>query len=187
MAPLPIIAFTKILMCEESVREMVSVSRTVARWNGNRVGCRPINLITDDFTLARESLTAYDQRHHAKSVLAKSNSGLFWPDSGVMWARANELRVGQNIRTFAHEMAHAIVPGCHARAWRRMYGILLPLWWKAFRPYDDFGLNLRFEIAHVTRTYGGNRMSVDRQREEVDTHVIAANRAYHRWAHLVIN
>lgn len=187
MTPLPIIAFTKISLCEQTVREMVSVSRTVARWNGNHVGRRPINLITDDFTLARASLTAFDQKHHAKKALAKENSGLFWPVSGVMWARGNELRVGQNIRTFAHEMAHAVVPGCHTRAWRRMYAILLPLWWKAFRPWDDFGLNLRFEVAHVTRVYVGKRMSTDRQHAEVDTHVIAANRAYHRWAHLVIN
>lgn len=183
----PIVVFTLIPLNELHVQHMVRVSRLVAQWNGNRVGRRKIHLITDNFTLARETLTAHDQQHNAKSALATGNAGLFWPDSGVTWVRPNEIRVGQNIRTLAHETAHAIVPGDHPRTWRRMYALLLPLWWKAFRPHDDVGLNLRFEITHVTRRYTGKRMSADRQQAEVDAHVKASVRTYDRWEHLVIN
>lgn len=184
---LPLVVLTQIPMNQDRIRSMVRVSRLVAQWNGNRTGRCPVNIITDDFQLARDALVQADASYAKKkaAVLRKKNAGLFWPDSGVMWIRPNEFRVGQNIRSLTHEMAHAIVPGEHPCTWRRMYGMLLPLWWKAFRPYDDFGLNIRFEIAHITRVYTGTRMSADRQREEVDTHVIAANRAYHRWAHLL--
>ena len=187
---LPLVVFTRIPADPDLVRKMVGVSRLVARWNGNRVGRRPINLITDDFELARAALTDHDERAFADEQMSielkRDNSGLFWPDSGVMWSRANEFRVGQNIRTFSHETAHAIVRGEHHCGWRRMYSMLLPLWWKAFRPWDDFGLNLRFEIAHVVRHYAGGRMSAERQRLEVDSHVAASNRAFHRWAHLIV-
>ena len=187
---LPLVVFARIPADPDLVRKMVGVSRLVAQWNGNRLGRRPVNLITDDFELARASLTAFDERAFADEEtsieLKRDNSGLFWPDSGVLWSRPTEFRVGQNIRTFAHEMAHSIVRGEHHRGWRRIYSMLLPLWWKAFRPWDDFGLNLKFEIAHVVRHYAGQRMSAERQREEVESHVIAANRAFHRWAHLVV-
>lgn len=191
MVNLPLVIFTRTPVDPDLVRKMICASRTVARWNGNHVGRRRINLVTDDFELALASLTDYDEATYADDStaagLALNNSGLFWPHSGVIWARASEFRAGQNIRTFAHEVAHSIAVGEHPRAWRRMYALLLPLWWKAFRPQDDFGLNLRFEIAHVVRHYAGKRMSIESQRQEVDTHVIAANRAYHRWVHLVIN
>lgn len=183
---LPIVVFTLIPMDEQRVKHMVRVSRLVAQWNGNRVGQRKIHLITDNFTLARETLTVHDQEHNAKSTLVRGNAGLFWPDSGVVWIRPNEIQVGQNIRSLAHEMAHAIVPGFHPRTWRRMYSLLLPLWWKAFRPYDHLG-NIRLEIAHVTRRYAGGRMSDERQRDEVDHHVTATGRSYHRWIHLVLD
>lgn len=188
MPTLPIVQLINICACETTVRELVRVSRLVARWNGNDpVHRRAINLITDDFSLAQAALTDVDFPYTQRKarVLASANSGLFWPHSGVMWIRPGEIRQGQNVLSLAHEMAHAIVPGVHNRTWRRMYAMLLPLWWHALREWDPHGLNLRFEIAHVVRHYAGKRLTADRQREEVDGHVIAADRAYHRWAHLI--
>lgn len=183
LSTLPLVIFTRIPMRQDRIRKLVALSRHVARWNGNQRGLRPINLITDDFVLARDALLHADFTYAQKQpTLSADNSGLFWAHSGVLWVRPYEERSGANVRTLAHEMAHAATLGHHHRGWRRMYALLLPLWWRALRPWDEFGINLRFELHHVTKHYAGQRMDLVRRREEVNSHLVASNRSLDRWA-----
>lgn len=177
----PIIALTQITLAEDKIRELIRVSRLVARWNGNFVNRRRIHLITDDFSLATAGLLPEDSRH-VRSEHATQNTGLFWPHSGVMWLKPRD--TNDVIKTLAHEVAHSVSPGHHPHTWRRAYSILLPLWWQAFYPSDTLTLNMWFEISHITRRYA-KRMSATRRRDEVIRHVNASDRAFARWSHLV--
>lgn len=182
MTPLPIVAFSNIILCESTIRHMVGVSRTVARWNGNR-SRRPVALITDDFSLARDAMTVEDQRYNSRHTLAQENSALFWPDSGIIWIEPRTTSIS-TVRSLAHEVAHSCTRGHHAFTWRRMFAMLLPLWWRAFGV--NYGMHdLKFEIDYIVLKHAAQRMTPDRQREEVRQHMIAADRATTRWAHLI--
>jgi len=156
---------------------MVTLSRTIARWNGNHTGRSPINLITDDLTLAQRALTVGDQRHSSRKNLA-DNRGVFWPYSGVIWTQPHPHDAADDVRTLAHEMAHAIVEGDHNRRWRRMYAMLLPLWWRALRPWD--GIPHTYEEAtQIVMNY--RKVNEDRDLDEINSLAASTERALDRW------
>lgn len=188
MTSLPIVVFTRATLCESNVRRMVGVSRTVARWNGNRTH-RRVNLITDDFDTARAALTVVD-RDQTRATLAQNNTGLFWPHSGVIWCSSirstgHPRRVDEIARSIVHEIGHSATRGHHPREWRRMYAILLPLWWQALQPYGK--MSLRYEVESIVHAYAGKRLSLERQYEEIDSHMRAADRTFARWVDLAAN
>src|SRR5262245_64768724 len=95
----------------EKIQQLIGLSRAVLRRNGNSTYDAPIDVITDDLTLAHTYLRPQDKRPAADGFVGFCWE---WPQHRVIWIRNEQDRPRRAvISTICHEVTHALTSGVH--------------------------------------------------------------------------
>jgi hypothetical protein len=200
------VELTLIGWSDAEINRAVETAYNVARLNGNRRGVRDrITCVTDSLDVVH----TYDVKRHKNDA---TNLGCcyytkWWePETrsmvtaAIIYVNPKRDHGDGQLFTFTHEVAHALTQGAHGYTWRRMYTLLLPLFWRIFdhpsgpasgRMWLDLEQSCHNTVARygVRYAHGYVRAGVDEDwlsrfdkiDREVRQHVAAARRYYDRY------